>query len=163
PGKLASRSVRSRCICKSSLSPDAALRGIETLSVSRSSVFAKPGSTLRIARKARIIRPEPINKTSARPTWSMARECRARLRSRPARAGGGGGGARGAFWLKGGTPAGRRPRRDRDSEGEKQSGRIDRNLFEARQPRRAQPEDDFHDGDRESGAESPADQRQGEA
>src|SRR5262249_11516781 len=42
-----------------------------------------------------------------------------------------------------GNHAERQSRRDRDSEGEKQSGRIDRNLFEARQPSRAQPEDDF--------------------
>src|SRR5215475_715815 len=68
-----------------------------------------------------------------------------------------------AVLFEDGNHAERQSRRDRDSEGEKQSGRIDRNLFEARQPRRAQLEYDFHDGDRESGAESAADQRQGEA
>src|SRR5215475_3439290 len=72
-------------------------------------------------------------------------------------------GERLAALFEDGNHAERQSRRDRDSEGEKQSARIDRNLFEARQPRRAQPEDDFHDSDRESGAESAADQPQGEA
>src|SRR6266704_2395990 len=78
PGIAASLCEISSCMRTTCSSPFACDLRIEMRKVCNAAGSANPGLTLVRARKVRIIKPEQINKTSARATWTTTRTLRAR-------------------------------------------------------------------------------------